>query len=226
MIEMVLASHNPKKIEELRRILARELSGISLLSLADIGITGEIPEDGASYEENAIIKASVPARLGYIGIADDSGLSVDALDGAPGIRSARFAGEGGTPAEYRAKLLSVMDRVPDGDRSARFVSVMALCLPEGYEIRVPERLAISEKLAGISRRPRELTLTVRGECRGRITREEIGEGGFGYDCIFFSDELGETFAEASPEKKDSVSHRGRSLRAFSAALKQVFEGVL
>ena len=225
MIEAVLASRNAKKIEELRRILGRTLPGIKLLSLSDIGFEDEIEETGATFEENAIIKASVPASLGYIGIADDSGLAVDRLGGAPGVTSARYAGEGCTPADCRVKLLEVMKNVPEGDRGAGFVSVMALCLPEGSEITVPEAYAIGEELAAASGRKRELTLTVRGECRGRITDREIGSGGFGYDSVFMSDDLGVTFGEATASAKDGVSHRGRSLEAFSRVLGEVFEGV-
>ena len=225
MITAVLASRNAKKIEELRRILERTLPGIKLLSLSDIGFEEEIEETGATFEENAIIKASVPASLGYIGIADDSGLAVDALNGAPGVTSARYAGEGCTPADCRVKLLEEMKDVPEEDRGAGFVSVIALCLPEDSAITVPLEYAISEGLAAVSGRKRELTLTVRGECRGRITDREIGSGGFGYDCVFMSDDLGETFGTASEAAKDGVSHRGRSLEAFSRVLGEVFGGI-
>lgn len=224
MIEAVLASRNAKKIEELRRILEKTLPGIKLFSLSDIGYDDEIEETGGTYEENAIIKASVPASLGYIGIADDSGLSVDVLGGAPGVTSARFAGEGCTPADCRVKLLEEMKGVPDENRGAGFVSVMALCLPDGSAITVPEKYAISEKLAALTNRKRELTLTVRGECRGVITTREIGTGGFGYDSLFLSDDLGVTFGEATAEAKDGVSHRGRSLEAFSRVLGEIFGG--
>lgn len=225
MIEAVLASRNAKKIEELRRILSRTLPDIRLLSLSDIGFEDEIEETGATFEENAIIKASVPASLGYIGIADDSGLSVDFLDGAPGVTSARYAGEGCTPADCRVKLLEAMKGVPESERGAGFVSVMALCLPDGSAIAVPEKYSISEELAALTGRKRDLTVTVRGECRGKITDREIGTGGFGYDSLFLSDDLGVTFGEASSEKKDGVSHRGRSLSAFSHALGDIFGGV-
>lgn len=224
MTKLVLASRNAKKIEELKRILARTLPDVSLLSLNDIGYEGEIEETGATFEENAIIKAAVPASLGYIGIADDSGLSVDVLGGAPGVLSARYAGDGCTPANCRVKLLEEMISVPDEKRGAGFVSVMALCLPEGSDVQVPPALAISRELSALTGRKRELTLTVRGECRGTITRCEIGTAGFGYDSLFLSDDLGVTFGEATAEAKDGVSHRGRSLAEFSRVLGELFEG--
>ena len=223
MIEMVLSSHNEKKIGELRRILSAALPEVRLLSLSDIGVRDDIPENGETFEKNAIIKASVPASLGYIGIADDSGLSVDFLGGAPGVRSARYAGDDGTPADCRRKLLDVMRDVPDGKRGAGFVSVTALCLPENSEVVIPPEYSIGEDLAARSGRRRELTLTVRGECRGSITREERGTGGFGYDVIFLSDDLGITFGEADAASKDRVSHRGRSLSALSAVLTEIFK---
>ncbi len=226
MTEMVLASHNAKKIEEVKRILEKTLPDIRLLSLSDIGCEGEIEETGETFEENAIIKASVPASLGYIGIADDSGLSVDFLGGAPGVTSARYAGDGCTPADCREKLLEVMKDVPAQDRGAGFVSVMALCLPENSAIKIPIGYAISEELAAASGRKRELTLTVRGECRGVITDRETGAGGFGYDVLFMSDDLGMTFGQATAAQKDAVSHRGRSLDAFSRVLGEIFGGIV
>ena len=224
MREMVLATRNAKKIEELRRILGHALPGLKLLSLDDIGVLCDIEENGSTFEENAVIKASVPASLGYIGIADDSGLSVDFLGGAPGVRSARYAGDGCTPADCRAKLLEEMKDVPEEKRGAGFVSVMALCLPDGCGITVPPSLSIGDELAAATGRKKEYTLTVRGECRGRITTEQTGDRGFGYDCLFMSDDLGVTFGVASPADKDAVSHRGRSLALFSSALKAVFKG--
>ena len=133
-MKTVLASNNKRKLAELLAIMKEDLPGNELLLLSDIGFTGDIEENGSTFEENSKIKASVPASLGYIGIADDSGLAVDALGGAPGVTSARYSGEGCTPADCRVKLLDVMKNVPEKERGAGFVSVMALCLPEGSVI--------------------------------------------------------------------------------------------
>ena len=126
-MKLVLASHNPHKIKEIEAVLARcGITDIELLSLTDIGYEGDIEENGTTFEENAVIKASVPAALGYCGIADDSGLEVDALDGRPGVYSARYAGEPCNDDNNNKKLLSELDAVSDDRRTARFVSVVRL----------------------------------------------------------------------------------------------------
>ncbi len=198
-MKLVLASRNKGKIREIEALLRELVSDkISVLSLDDIGYFGDIIEDGESFEENALIKASVPAKLGYYGVADDSGLAVDALDGAPGIYSARYAGEEADYAKNNAKLLSELDRVHAEDRTARFVSVVAFVYPDGRRF------------------------TVRGECVGEIISEYRGKGGFGYDPLFLYPPMNKTFSEMTEEEKNSVSHRGVSMRLFAEEFKARF----
>lgn len=198
-MKIVLASRNTHKITELRVLLAK-LTGrdFELLSLDDIGYTGEIDENGSTFEENAQIKASVPASLGYIGIADDSGLTVDFLGGAPGIYSARFAGEPCDNAKNNEKLLAELADVPEENRTAKFVSVVAAVAPDGDR------------------------LVVRGECPGRILTEYRGNAGFGYDPLFFYEPAGKTFAEMGDEK-NSVSHRAVAMEAFAKQFVEFWE---
>lgn len=191
MNSVVLASHNKKKTAELRAIL--EPLGIGLRSLADLPGAPEPEEDGDTFEANAAIKArSALAFSGLPAVADDSGLMVDALGGAPGVYSARFAGEkAGDPAN-NALLLEKLAGLPPEKRRAKFVSVVALALPQGEVV------------------------TFRGEAPGVILDSARGVGGFGYDPLFLSDDLGVTFAEADAAAKNRVSHRARAL----AQLKQ------
>lgn len=203
-MKIVLASRNAKKIEEVKRILSEfsELSQISVLSLDDVGVYGEIEEDGTTFEENALIKARVGAINGCIGLADDSGLEVDALDGAPGIYSARYAGEaGGHASDERNNefLLENLKDVPPNQRTARYVAAIACVFPDGREF------------------------TVRGTAEGVIIDDYRGNGGFGYDPIFYFPEFNKTFAELSPEEKNSVSHRGKAMRLFANELKKYLE---
>ena len=224
MTDVVLASNNGKKIAELGTLLSSAASnGIRVLSLRDVGFTGGITEDGESFEENALIKASVPASMGYAGIADDSGLCVDALDGAPGIFSARYSGEGANDERNRQKLLEALAEIPEAARTARFVCTAVLVLPADSPFSVPEKWRISEALAekrGLD--PRRATV-VRGECEGLILSEERGDGGFGYDPLFFFPEFGATFAEIPGERKNLVSHRGRAMREFAARLAAILK---
>lgn len=191
-MDIVLASRNRKKIAEIEAILSKVTSDFRLLSLDDIGFTGEIEENGTTFEENAMIKASVPAKLGYYGIADDSGLAVDHLGGAPGVYSARYAGDHGNDALNNEKLLRELADVPDEKRTARFVSVIAFASPDGKN-----------------------DFTVRGECEGKILRELHGDGGFGYDPLFCYEPLGRTFAELTSAEKNGISHRGAALKLFA-----------
>ena len=198
-MKLVLASRNQKKIAELRTLLSETLPGVEVLSLDDVGITGEIEENGATFEENALIKARTAAASGYIGVGDDSGLTVDALGGEPGIYSARYAAichfAGGHDDEANNRLvLQKLEGVPAGKRGAAFVCAVGCVLPDGREF------------------------TVRGEVRGRILTEYHGNGGFGYDPLFFYEPFGKTLAEVSPAEKNSVSHRGNAMRAFAARL--------
>ncbi len=185
-MKVVLASRNKHKIGEIKEIY-KNITGkeLDILSLDDIGYYGEIEENGESFEENSRIKASVPAGLGYIGLADDSGLSVDALGGAPGIYSARYSGEDCNYAKNNEKLLSELDGVED--RSAKFVCVFCAVGPDGR------------------------TLTLRGECHGTIAKELCGSGGFGYDPLFICEKNGKTFGELSSEEKNKISHRAVAL---------------
>lgn len=194
-MKLVLASNNRHKIEEIHAILARKVSeNIQLLSLEDIGYTEEIEETGDTFEENALIKARAAAKLGYIAMADDSGLAVDALNGAPGVYSARYAGEPSDSQKNNRKLLKELSGIPFEKRTGKFVSVVALVIPQKEEC------------------------TVRGECPGVILKEQRGEAGFGYDPLFLYEATGRTFAEMTAEEKNRVSHRARSMELFCALL--------
>ncbi len=199
-MKVVLASRNSNKIREIKEIY-RSITGdeLDILSLDDIGYDGEIEENGSSFEENAKIKASVPASLGYIGLADDSGLAVDALGGAPGIYSARYSGEDCNYERNNEKLLSELDGI--SDRSAKFVCVFCAVAPNGE------------------------TLTVRGECQGVIASELHGNGGFGYDPLFIYPELGKSFGELSSDEKNKVSHRAVALKTLIPKLSDFLKGL-
>lgn len=185
-MKIAIATNNTNKLREIRAILGGFFD--EALSLADLGIDIDIEETGTTLTENALIKARTIRDLtGLPALADDSGLMVDALDGAPGVYSARYAGEEHDDKKNNALLLKNLEGKP---RDAKFCSVIALCYPDGRE------------------------LTAEGSVRGVILEEERGTGGFGYDPLFFSPELGKTFAEATPEQKNSVSHRSRALRAM------------
>jgi len=198
-MQLVLASRNKKKIEEMQALLRAHLGEqVRVLSLDDIGYRGDIEEDGSTFEENAVIKASVPASMGYVGIADDSGLEVDALGGAPGIYSARFAddeGEGHDDERNNQKLLRLLGTLPHEQRTARYVCAVALVEPGGRKT------------------------VVRGTCEGYILTEYRGQGGFGYDPLFYFPAFDKTLAQVSAEEKHSVSHRGAAIRALAEALK-------
>ncbi len=187
MQKVVLATRNKGKIAELSAMLGP--LGVEVMGLEAFPDIGEIPETGKTFEENALIKAkAVCAATGLPALADDSGLVVDALGGAPGVYSARFAGEGAPDAENNAKLLREMATVPEERRSARFVSVVVAAAPSGA------------------------TITARGTWEGAVTRKPRGQGGFGYDPLFLDPSLGRTAAELSPEEKNARSHRGNALR--------------
>ena len=193
-MKVFIATKNLKKLEELRRILVP--MGFDVLCERDLEKPlEEVEETGTTFEENALLKASAGLReTGYMSVADDSGLCVDYLDGAPGVYSARYSGEHGNDEMNNQKILAELDGVPVEKRGAKFVSAIACVFPDGR------------------------SFTVRGECHGHIAFEESGNGGFGYDPLFIG-ELG-CFGELTPEQKDSVSHRGRSLRLFKEELKK------
>lgn len=198
---IVFATGNAGKMKEIRMILSN--LGLEVVSMKEAGISAEIEEDGATYEENALIKARAAASAavsGDIVLADDSGLEIDSLGGEPGVYSARYLGEN-TPYNIKnAKLIERLRGVPEERRTARFVCAIAAVLPDGRE------------------------LTTRAAIEGRIGYEEKGEGGFGYDPIFYVPELRKTTAELSGEEKNLVSHRGKALQLMKEELKK-YEGI-
>ena len=192
----ILASNNENKLAELRRILLP--LGLNVVSAKE-ATAGEleVEERGETFEENARLKAmAFMEETGLAAIGDDSGLMVDALDGAPGIYSARYAGEGAPNDARIAKLLDNLQGVPEEKRTAKFVSAICCVFPDGREV------------------------TVRGECHGRIGFAPVGENGFGYDPVFIS-ESGKTFAQLTSAEKDKISHRGNALRKLRAALEEI-----
>lgn len=199
-----MASRNRKKLAELHRVLdAAGVSGLTLLSLDDVDPFDEAPETGARFEENALAKARDAFRAtGLATVADDSGLEVDALNGMPGVLSARWSGSHGDAAEKdqanTALLLAQLRDVPDERRGAAFVSACALVSEVGEVV-------------------------VRGEWPGSIVREPRGDGGFGYDPVFLPAGSSRTAAELSPADKDAASHRGRALTALLPALRELAE---
>ena len=193
---MIAATQNKGKLKELRQIT--EKYGQELVSMADIGLGDlDIEENGETFAENSYIKASTVTKLtGKPCIADDSGLCVDALDGAPGIHSARYSGEHGNDQANRTKLLADLKDVPEGERTAHFTCCITLCWPEGE------------------------TLVAEGICPGRIAFEERGEGGFGYDRVFLPDGYEETFAQLGTDVKNKIGHRARALARLEELLNE------
>ena len=220
-MDIVLSSRNKNKIFEFNKLLSdSSLNEFNVLSLDDIGVFFEIEENGQSFEENSLIKASVPAQMGYIGIADDSGLCVDALGGAPGVFSARYAGESCSYESNNRKLLKKLDGVEDSLRTARFVCVMSCVFPENCFYQIPYEYDMTERFPDITGGKR--AFCIRGECEGTILREKRGENGFGYDPVFYIPEKRCSFAELSHSEKNEISHRGIALRKFA----QVLYGIL
>lgn len=187
MKKLLVATRNKGKLKELEELLSP--LGIEVLSLADVPPIPEIEEDGDSFTANAIKKAQETSRLtGYVCLADDSGLVVDALGGQPGIYSARFAGENASDEENNDKLLKLMKDIEERDRTARFVCVIAVADTNGK------------------------TATVEGICEGRIGFTPQGENGFGYDPLFIPEGFDKSFAQLSSKEKQNISHRGQALR--------------
>ena len=195
-MKIVLASKNAHKIKELQALLSKNIEGIEILSLDDVRITDDIEENGATYEENALIKARAAASSGYIGVGDDSGLSVRALGGAPGVFSARYAGVHGDNEANNAFLLKNLEG--ESDRFAEFVCTIACVFPDGRE-----------------------PIVVEGRTAGVIIDKAQGSEGFGYDPLFFYEPLGKTFAELSSDEKNAISHRGKAIEAFAKALEKI-----
>ena len=190
-MKLVLASQNKKKIKEMNEILAQ--LGVEVMSQAEAGVNMEVDETGTTFEENSLLKAkAVMEASGLPAIADDSGLCVDALNGAPGVYSARYGGEGlDDVGRYKLLLENMRGQMP---RTAKFVSVITCCFPGGDVI------------------------TARGECPGTIAYAPMGEGGFGYDPVFFVPGLKKTFAQLTAEEKNAISHRGKALEIFKEKL--------
>ncbi len=185
---LVLATANQGKAKEIKAILDGKVD-LEIKTLVDFPDLKLPPETGSSYRENAIEKAVyVATETGHLAMGDDSGLEVDALDGAPGLYSARFAGEHVSDRDNRKKLIQILKGLPEEKRAAKFVCTMALVTPQGS------------------------VDVVEGLCPGRITPVETGEGGFGYDPIFFYPPLGRTFSELSADEKNKYSHRSVALR--------------
>ena len=195
MNKLIFATGNQNKMREIKAILAD--MDVEVLSMKEAGIDIDIVEDGKTFEENALIKARAVSKAGNaLALADDSGLEVDALNGEPGIYSARYMGE---DTSYDIKNMNIIERlegVPDEKRTARFVCAMAAVFPDGTEQTFVKTM------------------------EGRIGYKIAGENGFGYDPIFFLPEYGKTSAEISPEEKNAISHRGKALRAMEEYLKE------
>lgn len=193
MQKFVVATQNMGKLREIKQILS-ELP-YTVTSMGELGIDDEIEENGTTFEENALIKAKyIAEHTGEIAMGDDSGLEVDHLGGAPGIFTARFAGEGASDSQKMEKLLGLLDGVPFEQRKARFVCAIAVAFPDGH------------------------SFCVRGICEGYINEKPIGENGFGYDPIFYVEEFGCTTAQMTDALKHSISHRGRALALMQERL--------
>ena len=190
-MKFVLASHNPGKIREMRSIL--EKFDIEVVTPKELGITVDVEETGTTFAENAMLKAkAICAAANLPAIADDSGLCVDALNGGPGVYSARYGGEGlDDKGRYQLLLANMRGQT---SRAAHFACAIACAFPNGHE------------------------LTAEGQCKGTIAFAPMGEGGFGYDPVFFVPEYRKTFGQLSAEEKDAISHRGKALEIFAEKL--------
>jgi len=189
-MKIIAATKNKNKLREFGQIL----QGFEIISQEEAGVDIDVEETGTTFEENSMLKAkAIFDATGIAAIADDSGLCVDVLDGAPGVFSARYGGEGYDDAGRVRLLLENMKSVPDEKRGARFVCAITLVDKNGI-------------------------ITARGECEGKIAYTPRGENGFGYDPVFFVEQFGKTMAEISPEEKNQISHRGKALEIFSKKL--------
>ena len=189
-MKIIAATKNKNKLREFGQIL----QGFEIISQEEAGVDIDVEETGTTFEENSMLKAkAIFDATGIAAIADDSGLCVDALDGTPGVFSARYGGEGYDDAGRVGLLLENMKSVPDEKRGARFVCAITLVDKNGI-------------------------ITARGECEGKIAYTPRGENGFGYDPVFFVEQFGKTMAEISPEEKNQISHRGKALEIFSKKL--------
>lgn len=195
---IVLATTNKGKTKEMKEILKGY--PIEIKNLSDFGPIPEVIEDGDTFDDNAYKKASFTAKvLGFPALADDSGLCVDALDGAPGVYSARYAGENATDADNVAKLLEALK--DEENRKAAFQCVISIAVPTGA------------------------ALTYEGSCEGVLTREPAGDNGFGYDPLFFFPQFNKTFAQLSMEEKAEVSHRGKALKEVTQEMDKILDWI-
>lgn len=198
MTRLVLSSRNKGKLVELQRMLATIAPHIKPVSVSDFPEIEDVEETGATFEENALLKAeTIAMKTGLAAIADDSGLCIDALNGAPGVLSARWSGEHGNDRANLEKVLKEMEDVQPDRRQGKFVSVVALALPDGR------------------------TEICRGEIHGVIRYSPVGNGGFGYDPIFQPDGYDVTMAELSADEKDRISHRGRAMREIAPVIAEL-----
>jgi XTP/dITP diphosphohydrolase len=201
MIELLVGTTNLGKLDEVQDYLTR--LPLKTLALQSLGKWPAVVEDGATYEDNALKKArSFAEYSGLLTLTDDSGLEVDALNGAPGIYSARYCGEEGNDNKNNQKLLEALRQVPEEERTARFICVLALCAPKSHGAK---------------------EWTVRESCEGKIAFNPRGRNGFGYDPIFFYPPLGKTFGEIDRETKATVSHRGKALKKLAQILPLVID---
>lgn len=189
-MKIIAATKNKNKLREFGEIL----KDFKIVSQEEAGVDIDVEETGATFEENSLLKAkAIFEATGITAIADDSGLCVDALDGEPGVYSARYGGEGYDDEGRVQLLLKNMKEIPDEKRTARFVCAITMVGKDGV-------------------------ITARGECEGKIDYSPKGENGFGYDPVFFVEKYGKTMAEISPEEKNSISHRGKALKIFAEKL--------
>lgn len=195
-MKVLLATQNQGKVKELQELLAD--AQVEVLSLRDIGNWEEVEETGSTFAENAALKARAAAeRTGYISIADDSGLEVDALEGAPGVYSARFAGEPKDDERNNDKLLKLLADIPEDERTGRFRCALVIATPEGKEY------------------------FTEGTAEGKILRTRRGQGGFGYDPLFFMPDFGRTMAELTMSQKNKLSHRAQAFQKAIPILKEL-----
>lgn len=200
MIELVIATRNQGKIDEVQRLLSIHAPQVRLRSVAEFDLD-DVEETGNSFEENALLKAqTIATATGLPALADDSGIAIDALGGAPGVYSARWSGVHGDDKANIAKVLTQLESISDEDRGAQFVCAIALARPDGKN------------------------LIVRGQVQGKVLRNPAGENGFGYDPIFQPEGFTLTTAQMTPEEKDAISHRGKALREIAPKIQGFIGG--
>lgn len=200
MTELVIATRNQGKIEEVQRLLNIHAPNVKLRSVAEFDLD-DVEETGESFEENALLKAqTIATATGLPALADDSGIAIDALGGAPGVYSARWSGVHGDDKANIAKVLNELESIADEHRGAQFVCVIALARPDGEK------------------------LVVRGEVQGKVLRNPVGEFGFGYDPIFQPVGFSISTAQMRPEEKDAISHRGKALREIAPKIQGFIGG--